>query len=109
MAKDKTSQHLIFFSLLDSVNIRRPIPEYVFHPTRKWRFDYAFLEEKVALEIEGGIYIGGRHSRGAGMQGDFEKYNEASLLGWRIIKCVPKDLCKTNTIQMLRKLIITNN
>lgn len=107
MAKDKTGQHLIFFSVLDSVKITRPTPEFMFHPTRKWRMDYAWPDQKVCLEVEGGAFIGGRHTSGAGFIGDMEKYNEAALLGWRIFKCVPKDLCKTATIQLLRKTIIS--
>ncbi len=45
----KEGNTLIFFSVLDSLNISRPVTEYVFHPTRKWRFDYAFPEQKIAL------------------------------------------------------------
>lgn len=106
--KTKEETQAEFFFLLDTLKITRPVPEYIFHNIRKWRIDFAWPEEKIALEIEGGIFVGGRHSRGAGMQADFTKYNEAALLGWRIFKCVPKDLCKTATIQLLRKSIISN-
>lgn len=104
--KDKTSQHLIFFSLLDSVGIKRPKPEVQFHPTRKWRFDYAWPDQKIALEVEGGAFIGGRHTSGAGFIQDMEKYNAAGVLGWRIFKVVPKELCRTATIDLLKQIII---
>lgn len=106
MAKNnKTSQHQTFFSLLDSLDIPRPVPEHRFHPVRLWRFDYAWIDQRIALEVEGGIFIQGRHSRGVGMQGDFEKYNEAAVLGWRIIKCTPKDLFTNNTIKLIQRIV----
>ena len=52
--------------------------EYRFHPTRKWRFDAAFPSEKVAVEIEGGVWKYGRHNRASGFLNDMEKYNEAA-------------------------------
>jgi len=53
---------------------------------RKWEFDFAWPEHKVAVECEGGTWSGGRHTRGAGYAGDCEKYNAASLLGWTLIR-----------------------
>lgn len=82
-----------------------PEPEYKFHPKRKWRFDFAFLPQMVALECEGGVWTGGRHTRGTGFMKDMEKYNEAASLGWRILRCTPKDLCTSDTIELLRKAL----
>lgn len=62
------------------------IPEYRFHPSRKWRFDIAFPRERVAFEIEGGTWSGGRHTRGKGYEGDCEKYNHAAIDGWYVIR-----------------------
>jgi len=56
--------------------------EFVFHPTRKWRFDFCWPESLVYVEMEGGVYSGGRHVRGSGFTKDCEKYNAASLLSW---------------------------
>jgi hypothetical protein len=69
-----------------------PVPEreYKFHHTRKWRFDFAFVEKKLAVEIEGGIYISGRHTRCTGFMKDLEKYNAAALLGWRLLRYTPQ-------------------
>lgn len=66
--------------------------EYPFHPKRKWRFDFIILpvKRKIALEIEGGIWTQGRHVRGNGFMKDAEKYNAASVLGWRVLRYAPQ-------------------
>lgn len=69
-----------------------PVMEFQFHPSRKWRFDWAWVDQKVALEIEGGAFVGGRHTRGAGYTRDMAKYNAAQLLGWKVFRCVPNEL-----------------
>ena len=53
---------------------------------RRWRFDFAWPGEKLAVEVEGGIFTRGRHTRGTGMLADMEKYNRAALLGWRVLR-----------------------
>lgn len=68
--------------------IPKPTPEFKFHPSRKWQFDYAWPNQKVAVEIEGGTFKegGGRHNRPMGHHKDCDKYNAAAMLGWRILK-----------------------
>ena len=55
--------------------------EFVFHPERKWRADFAHIESRTLIEIEGGVFIngGGRHNRAAGFIADAEKYLHASV------------------------------
>ncbi len=66
--------------------------EYRFHPTRKWRADYAHLESRTLIELEGGVWVGGRHNRAAGFVADVEKYLEAVLAGWRVVRLVDSQL-----------------
>ena len=66
--------------------------EFRFHPVRRWRADFAHLESRTLIEIEGGIYVNGRHNRGAGFAADLEKYLEASLAGWRVVRLGPNEL-----------------
>ena len=64
-----------------------PVPELRFHPTRRWRFDFAWPESRIAVECEGGVWTRGRHTRGAGFIADCEKYNAAAALGWCVFRC----------------------
>lgn len=62
------------------------VAEHRFHPLRKWRFDWAWPDRFVAMEIEGGHWKNGRHTRGKGFENDMEKYNEAAIAGWTVIR-----------------------
>ena len=79
--------------------------EWKFHPVRRWRFDYAFPDFKVALEVEGGVFTGGRHTRSVGFMKDIEKYNTAAMLGWTVVRTVPDELYTGKTLTMLKLLI----
>lgn len=79
-----------------------PVAEYKFDEQRKWRFDFAFPSTRVALEVEGGVWTGGRHTRGAGFLKDIEKYNRAAVLGWRVLRTTPSELCMGETIEMVK-------
>lgn len=98
---------LLFTKCLAAQGIPSPVAEHRFHSVRQWRFDFAWPAHKIALEVEGGVWTGGRHTRGAGFLKDVEKYNAAAALGWRVLRCTPSTLCKTDTIELL-KTTLTN-
>jgi very-short-patch-repair endonuclease len=79
----------LFVKLIEQETGCRVQEEYRFHPYRRWRFDIAVPDLMVAVEIEGGIWSGGRHTRGKGYQGDMEKYNAAQMLGWKVLRYTP--------------------
>lgn len=60
--------------------------EHRFAPPRRWRFDFAALSDRVAVEIEGAVYSRGRHTRGSGYVKDADKYNAAAALGWQVVR-----------------------
>ena len=78
--------------LAQLVGLPDPATELLFHPKRKWRFDYAWEEQKLALEVHGGIHSGGRHTRGRGFVEDRAKMNEATLLGWTVLEVTPEHI-----------------
>lgn len=88
----------IYFKVIQDQISDDIVPEYKFHPIRKWRFDYAIPTKKIAIEIEGGLWLQGRHNRPVTMIKDFEKYNEAAILGWRILKYTPSQVNNTAKI-----------
>lgn len=95
-----------FFTLLCRSDLKvECVKEYKFHPTRKWRFDYAIPAHKIAIEVEGGVWTGGRHTSPKGFLGDMEKYNTATIMGWRLLRTTPDRLCSNETLQMVRDII----
>ena len=76
--------------------VRLPLPEreYRFFAHRQWRFDFAWTDPriKLAVEVEGAAYTQGRHVRGPGFEADVEKYNFATLLGWRLLRFTAKQV-----------------
>lgn len=78
-----------FWIVLNSVEgsaIPRPVREYVFAPPRRFRFDFCWLNYKVAAEMEGGIWSHGAHNRPMHFTSDCDKYNLAAVLGWRVLR-----------------------
>lgn len=81
------------------------VKEYRFHPERRWRFDYAIPSHMIALEVEGGVWTGGRHTSPKGFLGDIEKYNAATLLGWRVFRTTPDALLTSATLKLIKQAI----
>jgi hypothetical protein len=74
--------------LLDQIRsaaFPEPETEFRFAPPRRWRFDFLF-PGKLAVEVEGGTWITGRHQTGKGFEQDCIKYAEAMLLGYRLLR-----------------------
>jgi hypothetical protein len=92
----------LFLALLKRERVPIPTEEFRFAPPRRWRFDYAWPCELVALEVEGGAWSRGRHTRGKGFLADMEKYNRATEVGWMVFRVTPKTLCTLETIEMIR-------
>lgn len=85
--EEKLAQLLLPF--FDEESIQK---EYKFHSKRRWRFDLAIPSLKLAFEIEGGTWRGGRHVNPIGFAKDCEKYNAATRLGWSVFRLVPSML-----------------
>jgi hypothetical protein len=69
-----------------------PVAELQFAPPRRWRFDLAWPDYKVAVEIQGGLFAGGAHTQGMWLRREYEKVNTAQLAGWRVLFIEPADI-----------------
>ena len=78
--------------------------EYRFDARRRWRADFAQLEARVLIEVEGGIWVNGRHNRAAGFNADLAKYLEAGLLGWQVFRLGPDQITLENVKRLLTVL-----
>lgn len=72
---------------------------------RMWRFDYAIPSLKIAIEVEGGVWTGGRHTRPQGFIGDMEKYNRATAMGWKVLRFMPERLLAASTLDLIKMSI----
>lgn len=104
LTKKKIQRELIFFALLKEYDLPIPTKELKFHPSRRWRFDYSWDDVGLAVEQEGGIFTGGRHSRGQGMVNDMEKYNAAAELGWVVLRYTPQQIETQACVHQISKL-----
>ena len=94
-----------FAGLCERCQIDRPTLEHRFHAVRMWRFDIAWPRHRIAIEVDGGSFIAGRHNRGGGFKKDMEKSNAAILDGWRVLRVVPQELLKFDTVAMVKRLM----
>ena len=75
-----------FLSQLRLCGINLPVMEHRFHPSRRWRFDFAYPDKKLAIEYQGGVYMNkSGHSNVSGMERDCLKFSSAAALGWRVM------------------------
>ena len=79
--------------------------EYQFHPKRKWRADFHLIGKKILVEVEGGIWSGGRHTRGKGYIGDMEKYNAAVMMGYQVIRFSTEQVKSGLAVQQIEKMV----
>lgn len=126
-------QNRVFVALLVGKGLPKPEREKRFHSKRKWQFDFAFPEKKLAVEIEGGlrgnpvkchkcgatvkkklksgkwivVTTGGRHNSPEGFKKDCEKYNTAALLGWRVLRIPRDEMHHNKTIRLIKETFET--
>lgn len=80
--------------------------EVRFHPTRRWRFDFIF-PGRVACEVNGGVFIRGRHNTGTGHTRDCEKLSHAAILGWRVLVVTPAQIKSGEALQWIEQALFS--
>ncbi|MGN5619224.1 DUF559 domain-containing protein [Acinetobacter sp. Brlt_5] len=81
------------------------VQEFKFHTSRKWRADFHIKNTKLLIEVEGGIWSGGRHTRGKGYLGDMEKYNTATMMGYQVLRFSTEQVTSGFAINQIEGLV----
>lgn len=93
---------------IEKEGLPMPDTEAKFHLTRKWRVDYLWKWKKLACEIEGGLFIFGRHNRPVSMMKDFEKYNELAFHGFYLLRFTPQQVKSGECVQELKRWFLNS-
>ena len=94
-----------FLLMCRAKKIPTPEAEHRFHAVRKFRFDFAWPDARLALEVEGGVWSGGAHGRGTGIVRDMAKATLAAEEGWRIIRVTPAGLATITTMESITRAL----
>lgn len=100
----EATRHLM--TRIRQTGLPAPETEYRFDPSRRWRFDLAWPARKVAVEIDGAIWTGGRHVRGHGYEADCEKLNAAVEQGWRVFRYTTRMVTDDEAIEQIERVLI---
>lgn len=91
---------------LKDAGLPEPATEFRFNEKRGWRFDFAFKEEQVAVEYEGGIFSGQpSHSSPSGITRDIEKYTEANIAGWMVVRVTAQTVANGKALEYVRRAL----
>lgn len=85
-----------------AAGLPRPEREVRFDPVRRWRFDLAWPEIRLAAEVDGGIWARGYHVRGRGYEADCEKQNAAGIAGWTVLRFTADMVRDGQAVETLR-------
>ena len=105
MKSTKSSANDLFISICRNEIGVECIKEHQFYQKRKWRFDYAIPVHKIAVEVDGGVWINGRHNRASGYVKDLDKFNVAASMGWVVLKFTQDNLLRSATLDLIKETI----
>lgn len=89
------------------VGLPEPVTQYRFAPPRRWRYDLAWPDRRLVVDCEGGLYLrgGGWHQNGTEYENDLEKHNQASILGYRVLRFGPKAIASGEAIATIQRAL----
>lgn len=95
----------LLVALLNPHGVPEPRCEWRFDAVRRWRFDFAWPGPKIAIEIDGGLFVNGGHNRGAYLLQTYEKCNAAQVAGWRVLHYAPHQLAEAarDVLQLMNR------
>lgn len=96
---------ILWESLYPTIDL---VAEYKGIPNRRFRFDYAHPESKVAIELNGGTWAKMGHSSGTGIKRDYEKLNLATAIGWRVFQ-LSSDMIDQYWLDLIARSILSTH
>lgn len=103
MAKSELEEE--FLRQVRAESLLEPEREYVFARPRKYRFDFAWPDQLIAVEIQGGVFSKGRHVRGKGYEDDCEKFNLAMLMGWHVFQFTGRHIRLQLAVEVVKRAL----
>lgn len=79
--------------------------EYRFAPPRRWRADLYLPAADLLVDVQGGIYVNGKHSRGAAQEKDYEKANTAQIMGFRFMQFGPSQIRSGEALATIKRAL----
>ena len=105
---DSNWERILLFQIR-ATDLPEPVTQWRFHPTRRWRFDLAYPDKLIAIEVQGGIWRKGAHSSGMGITRDCEKACEATILGWRLMPVTPEMIQDGRALNAIERMMGGSN
>lgn len=93
---------------VEKIGLPTPTAQYRFAPPRRWTVDLAFEADRLMVEVDGGSWIGGRHTRGAGFENDCVKYAEAVIRGWRVLRVTTKMVKDGRALGLIERALVAS-
>lgn len=103
-ASAKQMSQEAFYAACRAWGLPEPMPEFQFHPARKWRVDWMFPGQ-VGMEIQGGLFVQGRHTQGAALLKEYEKINELACMGYRVLFVTPKQVDSGEAFGLVKRAL----
>jgi hypothetical protein len=104
-----SNPHVLLTLQIRALRLPKPEHEFRFHPTRRWRWDLCFTHpHMLAVEVHGGVYKNGRHTRGKGFTEDRRKMLAGVELGWRVIEVTTEMVESGEAVRAIQRLLSSN-
>ena len=102
----KSEHELELLSQIRLVGLPEPEREYKAIPGRRFRFDFAWVQQRTLAEVQGGIYsYQPSHASASGIRRDCEKLNLAVAGGWKVYHFTPDMVHSGEAVQIIEQEI----
>lgn len=104
----KSELELLLLEQIRRAGLPEPVQQHRFATDigRNWAFDFAWPgQHRLAVEVDGGTWTRGRHTSGAGFQGDCDKTNQAQIMGWLVLRFTGADVREHRAVATIERAL----